>query len=290
MRNLPALALSPPNCSTAVFAATRENCYLHMYRIPPRLIRPRPDPPPEVDTLQPSGRGYDHGITTFSPDGRLFQVEYARESGKRGTTTAGLKFRDGVVLVCDKRIASRLIIPESIEKMFKIDDHVGIATSGLVADARQLVARARVEAQINRITYAATVPVDILTKKICDFKQSFTQYGGSRPFGTALLIGGVDENGIHLFETDPSGAYQSYHAGAIGSGRNTVIDYFEKNWKDNLTLNAAMKLGLEALRNANDQELNRDAVEVSVIDSEGYRILDRDEVNKQIDRLKPLEE
>jgi len=134
------------------------------------------------------------------------------------------------------------------------------------------------------------VPIDILTKKICDFKQSFTQYGGSRPFGTALLIGGVDDNGIHLFETDPSGAYQSYHAGAIGSGRNTVIEYFENNWKENLTLNAAMKLGLEALRNANDQELNRDAVEVSVVDSEGYRVLDRGEVNKQIDRLKPLEE
>jgi len=290
MSNVPSLALSPPNCGTTVLATTRENCYLHIPPIPPRLIRPRPGHTPEVDTLQPSGRGYDHGITTFSPDGRLFQVEYARESVKRGTTTAGLKFRDGVVLVCDKRIASRLIIPESIEKMFKIDAHVGIATSGLVADARQLVARARVEAQINRITYAATVPVDILTKKICDFKQSFTQYGGSRPFGTALLIGGVDDNGIHLFETDPSGAYQSYHAGAIGSGRNTVIDYFEKNWKEGLTLNAAMKLGLEALRNANDQELNREAVEVSVIDSEGYRILDRSEVNKQIDRLKPLEE
>ncbi|MCH1480956.1 MAG: proteasome subunit alpha, partial [Candidatus Poseidoniaceae archaeon] len=107
---------------------------------------------------------------------------------------------------------------------------------------------------------------------------------------TALLIGGVDDNGIHLFETDPSGAYQSYHAGAIGSGRNTVIEYFEKNWKDTLTLNAAMKLGLEALRNANDAELNRDAVEVAVIDSSGYRFLDRDDVNKQIDRLKPLEE
>ena len=220
--------------------------------------------------MQPSGRGYDHGITTFSPDGRLFQVEYARESVKRGTTTAGLKFRDGVVLVCDKRIVSRLIIPESIEKMFKIDGHIGIATSGLVADARQLVARARVDAQVNRITYAASVPVDVLVKKICDFKQSFTQYGGSRPFGTALLIGGVDENGIHLYETDPSGAYQSYHAG--------------------LTLNAAMKLGLEALRSANDTELNREAVEVTVVDGDGYRVLDRSEVNKQIDRLKPLED
>ncbi|MEC8735416.1 MAG: archaeal proteasome endopeptidase complex subunit alpha [Candidatus Thermoplasmatota archaeon] len=240
--------------------------------------------------MQPSGRGYDHGITTFSPDGRLFQVEYARESVKRGTTTAGLKFKDGVVLVCDKRIVSRLIIPESIEKMFKIDNHIGIATSGLVADARQLVARARVEAQVNRITYADKVPIDVLVKRICDFKQSFTQYGGSRPFGTALLIGGVDENGIHLYETDPSGAYQSYHAGAIGSGRNTVIDFFESKWKDGMTLNAAIKLGLEALRDATDAELNRDAVEVCVVDSSGFQVLDRDTVNKQIDRLKPLED
>ena len=127
-------------------------------------------------------------------------------------------------------------------------------------------------------------------KKICDFKQSFTQYGGSRHFGTALLIGGVDDNGIHLYETDPSGAYQSYHAGAIGSGRNTVIEFFEDNWKENMTLNAAMKLGLEALRSANDAELNREAVEVTVVDSNGYRVLDRGEVNKQIDRLKPLED
>ena len=132
--------------------------------------------------------------------------------------------------------------------------------------------------------------MDVLVKRICDFKQSFTQYGGSRPFGTALLIGGVDANGIHLYETDPSGAYQSYHAGAIGSGRNTVIEFFEDNWKDNMTLNAAMKLGLEALRSANDAELNREAVEVTVVDSNGYRVLDRAEVNKQIDRLKPLDD
>ena len=240
--------------------------------------------------MQPSGRGYDHSITMFSPDGRLFQVEYARESVKRGTTTAGLKFRDGVILVCDKRIASRLILPESIEKMFKIDDHIGFATSGLVADARQLVDRARVECQVNRITFAAPVPVDTLAKKICDFKQSFTQYGGARPYGTALLIGGVDENGIHLFETDPSGAYQSYHAGAIGSGRVNVVEYFEENWKAGMTLNAGVKLGLEALRTSLDAELNRDAVEITIIDGDGYRNLDRDEVNAQIDKLKPMPE
>lgn len=252
-----------------------------------RLIRPRNQGDDGVK-MQPTGRGYDHGITTFSPDGRLFQVEYARESVKRGTTTAGLKFRDGVVLIVDKRIASRLIIPESIEKVFKIDEHIGFATSGLVADARQLVQRARVECQINRITYGDSIPVTTLTKKICDFKQSFTQYGGSRPFGTALLIGGVDEDGVHLHETDPSGAYQSYHAGGIGSGRNSVIEHFEDNWKENMTLNASIKLGLEALRGSLDAPLNREAVEISVIDASGYRTLERDAVNKHIDKLKPL--
>jgi proteasome alpha subunit len=238
--------------------------------------------------MQPSGRGYDHGITTFSPDGRLFQVEYARESVKRGTTTVGLKFRDGVLLIVDKRIASRLIIPGSIEKVYKIDEHIGFATSGLVADARQLVERARTECQVNRITYSSRIPVDVLTKKICDFKQSFTQYGGVRPFGTALLIAGHDDDGVHLYETDPSGAYQSYQAGAIGRGRNSVVEYFEKHWKEDMTMNAACKIGLEALRDSLDDELNLEAVEIAVVNSDGYRLLSRDDVNKQIARLKPL--
>jgi proteasome alpha subunit len=240
--------------------------------------------------MQPSGRGYDHGITTFSPDGRLFQVEYARESVKRGTTTVGLKYRGGVLLIVDKRIASRLIIPESIDKVYKIDDHIGFATSGLVADARQLVARARAECQINRITYSDKVPVDILTKKICNFKQSFTQYGGTRPFGTALLIAGVDDNGIHLYETDPSGAYQSYQAGAVGRGRNSVVEYFEKKWKKNMTQNAAVKLGLEALRSSMEEDLNKNAVQIAVLDKDGFRLMDQEETIGHIDKLPAKEE
>ena len=240
--------------------------------------------------MQPSGRGYDHGITTFSPDGRLFQVEYARESVKRGTTTVGLKYRGGVLLIVDKRIASRLIIPESIDKVYKIDEHIGFATSGLVADARQLVARARAECQINRITYSDKVPVDILTKKICNFKQSFTQYGGTRPFGTALLIAGVDDNGIHLYETDPSGAYQSYQAGAVGRGRNSVVEYFEKKWKKNMTQNAAVKLGLEALRSSMEEDLNKNAVQIAVLDKDGFRLMDQEETIGHIDKLPAKEE
>ncbi|MEC7701093.1 MAG: archaeal proteasome endopeptidase complex subunit alpha, partial [Candidatus Thermoplasmatota archaeon] len=198
--------------------------------------------------MQPSGRGYDHGVSTFSPDGRLYQVEYARESVKRGTTTVGLIYKDGVVLIVDKRIQSKLVITDSIEKMYQIDNHIGITTSGLVADARQLVDRARVQCQINRMTYGDAIPVSTLVKKMCDYKQSFTQYGGARPFGTALLIAGIDEDGVHLYETDPSGAYQSYHAGAIGRGRTSVIDNLEGKWMAVMTKNAAIKLGLGALR------------------------------------------
>ena len=119
---------------------------------------------------------YDWEITVFSPDGRLFQVEYAREAVKRGTTTVGIKFKNGIALIVDKRITSRLIEPNSIEKIFKIDEHIGCATSGLVADARALVERARLEAQINRLTYEQPIQIKALVKKICDFKQTYTQY------------------------------------------------------------------------------------------------------------------
>ncbi len=145
--------------------------------------------------MQPGQMAYDRAITVFSPDGRLFQVEYAREAVKRGTTTVGLKFKDGVVLIVDKRIASRLMEPKSIEKIFKIDHHIGCATSGLVADARILVDQARVIAQVNKITYDEEMSVEELVKRICDYKQNYTQYGGVRPFGTALLVAGVDEPG-----------------------------------------------------------------------------------------------
>ena len=197
----------------------------------------------------------------------------------------GLKFRDGVILIVDKRISSKLVISDSIEKMYQIDDHIGITTSGLVADARQLVDRARVQCQINRMTYGDSISVTSLVKKMCDHKQSFTQYGGARPFGTALLIAGIDDEGIHLYETDPSGAYQSYQAGAIGRGRSAVIDHFESSWKTNMTQNAAIKLGLEALRDSLEDDLNADTVEIAVVTSDGYQKMDQESTTKHLDKM-----
>lgn len=233
--------------------------------------------------MQAGQMAYDRAITVFSPDGRLFQVEYAREAVKRGTTTVGLKFKDGVVLIIDKRISSRLIEPSSIEKIFKIDEHIGCATSGLVADARVLVDRARVEAQINKITYSEKIPVEVLVRKICDFKQNYTQYGGVRPFGTALLVAGVGETGIHLFETDPSGALMAYKAGSIGSGRNTVLNVFEEKYEDNMNLKDTISLGIEALDKATEGEMKVEAVEIGLVTKKDpFHKMDPKDVEKYV--------
>ncbi len=213
---------------------------------------------------------YDWENTVFSPDGRLFQVEYAREAVKRGTTTVGIKFKNGVALIVDKRITSRLIEPSSIEKIFKIDEHIGCATSGLVADARALVDRARVEAQINRITYGEKIQVKTLTRKICDFKQTYTQYGGVRPFGTSLLIAGVDDTGARLFATDPSGAMMEYKATAEGEGRDAAISYFEENYRENMSMKEAIEMGKEAIKIAKKSEDVE--MEIAIIDKRGFRI------------------
>jgi proteasome alpha subunit len=233
--------------------------------------------------MQPSNMAYDRAITVFSPDGRLFQVEYAREAVKRGTTTVGLKFKDGVVLIVDKRITSHLIEPESIEKIFQIDDHIGCATSGLVADARVLIDRARIDAQINEITYNEKIQVKTLVKRICDFKQTYTQYGGVRPFGTALLIAGVDETGAHLFATDPSGALMEYKASSEGSGRNGAMAYFEAHYRDNLSLDEAIDMGIKALNKGTEGKLNPDAVEIGVVmKDKKFTILSKDETRSYV--------
>lgn len=243
--------------------------------------------------MQPlQNAGYDRAITVFSPDGRLFQVEYAREAVKRGTTSIGIKCSEGIVLAVDKRTTSNLIEATSIEKIFKIDEHIGAATSGLVADARALVERARVEAQINKITYSEPIRVDSLSKKLCDMLQMYTQNGGVRPFGSALIIGGVYDGSCKLFETDPSGALIEYKATAIGSGRSAAMDIFEDQYKDDMNLNDAIKLALTAINEATEHETTANNVEIAVIkcDEEIYTKLSQEEVQTFIDEVVSKEE
>ncbi len=227
--------------------------------------------------------GYDRAITVFSPDGRLFQVEYAREADKRGTTSVGVKCKDGIVLAVDKRVTSKLVEPDSVEKIYQIDEHICAATCGLVADARVLVDRARVEAQMNKITYSEPIDIRILVKKICDFKQLYTQHGGVRPFGVALLLAGITDS-PRLFETDPSGALIEYKATAIGTGRNAVMELFEEKYREDISLKDGTDLALEALQKATEESISETTIEIAVVDSETktYKKLTSDEVKEKI--------
>lgn len=236
--------------------------------------------------MQPGQMAYDRAITVFSPDGRLFQVEYARVAVTRGNTTVGLKFKNGIALMADKKIGSKLVETSSIEKIFQIDEHIGCATSGLVADARVLVDYARLVAQINKVTYNEKISVDLLVKRICDYKQNYTQYGGVRPFGTALLVAGTDDLGNHLFETDPSGALVSYKAGSIGAGRNTVMEFFEERYREGLEREEAILLGLEGLQKASEEKLDAKAIEIGVVvQGEKFRRLTEDEIQSYLRRV-----
>jgi proteasome alpha subunit len=238
--------------------------------------------------MQPlQSAGYDRAITVFSPDGRLFQVEYAREAVKRGTTSLGVKSSEGIVLVVDKRPTSKLVEPKSIEKIFQIDEHVGAATSGLVADARAIIEKARIEAQVNKITYNEPIRVETLSKKICDMKQMYTQHGGVRPFGSALIIGGVNGKGCRLFETDPSGALIEYKATAIGAGRAIAMEEFEKKYQEDMTLNDAIELALDAVYEATEGKTTPESVEIAVIDvkDKKYRKLSEEEIKDHVEEL-----
>jgi proteasome alpha subunit len=230
---------------------------------------------------------YDRAITVFSPDGRLFQVEYAREAVRRGATTAGVVYADGVVLIADRRIPNpKLAEAASLEKIQQIDENIACVSAGLVADARVLVDYARLSAQVNRVTYAEPMTVELLVRRICDYKQQYTQFGGVRPFGTALLVGGYDESGIHLFETEPSGSLTSFKAASTGGNKNPVMDLFEQKYRPGMDRDAAVLLALEGLRAGLDEGGSLAQVEVCTVQvGQGMTRLGTDDIQKYVTRL-----
>ena len=190
---------------------------------------------------------YDRVSTMFSPDGRLYQVEYASKIVEQGTLGIALAYNNGVLFGADKNVTSKLLKPNSIEKIFKIDHHIGAISSGLVGDARRLIQLARKEAQENQMYYEEDIQVETLVKQVSGIKQLFTQYAGMRPFGVSFIIGGVDETGPRLFETEPSGALAEYTAITIGKGKKEAMHFLEKNFKEGVSFDEAIALALKAL-------------------------------------------
>lgn len=233
----------------------------------------------------PPGIGYDRAITIFSPDGRLFQVEYAIEAVRRGTTAIGIRCKDGVVLAVEKRILN-MQEPESVEKIFDIDVHCGAAIAGLTADARLLIDNARIQSQINRLYYNEPISIATLTKKICDLKQLYTQHAGVRPFGVSLIIAGIDDS-PKLFMTDPSGAYWGYLAASIGSGSTSVKEELEKEYDETKSMDEIIVMALKALKKVIESEFDTTKAEVAIIRSENKKFerLSIAEMQKYIDEV-----
>jgi len=189
---------------------------------------------------------YDRAITVFSPDGRLFQVEYAMELVNRGATILGIKCSEGVILGAEETVEV-LEESESSWKIFRVDEHVGAAIVGLSSDARILIDQARIYAQSNRLTYDEPIDIEVVTKRICDIQQLYTQHAGVRPFGVSIIFGGVDKTGNRLFGTHPSGTYRGHKATAIGAGRETVINILKEEYREDMRLEEAIKLAVKCL-------------------------------------------
>jgi proteasome alpha subunit len=193
---------------------------------------------------------YDRAITVFSPDGRLFQVEYALETVNRGATILGIVSKEGIVLGAEERLESKLQDSDFTWKLFPVDAHIGAAVVGLGSDARILIDQARVYCQSNRLMYDEPMDVEVLSKRIGDVKQLYTQHAGVRPFGVSIIFGGVDKAGNRLFSTDPSGTYRAYKAISVGVGRETVEGILKTEYRDDLSLEEAVKLAVKCLKKA----------------------------------------
>ncbi len=236
-----------------------------------------------------SGAGYDMSTSIFSPDGRIFAAEYAKKAVEQGATSIGILTKSGIILLAEKKLLP-LQEPDSVEKISQIDKHVGVATSGLMADARKLIQEARVKAQSYWLTFEEPIPVEALADYICDLKAQFTQRGGARPYGVAMIFGGVDFDGVpRLYVTDPVGTSFGFLATVIGRGTTRAGEHLEKHYKRTLSLDKAIALAIDALRSAGSDELSADNVEIARIPAKTgvFERLSRDEIESFLKTGKP---
>lgn len=234
---------------------------------------------------------YDRGVNTFSPEGRLFQVEYAIEAIKLGSTAIGICTPEGVVLAVEKRITSPLMEPGTVEKISEVDKHIGCATSGLMADARTLIDRARVECQNHWFVYNERMTIESCAQAVSTLAIQFGDSGDggsamSRPFGVAILFAGIEDGKPQLWHMDPSGTYIRYGAKAIGSGSEGAQQNLQDNYTKEMNLKEAIELSLNTLKQVMEEKLNSTNVEVMTMTPDAlFRMYTREEVEQVITKL-----
>ncbi len=218
-----------------------------------------------MQPIQHQMMGYDRAITMFSPDGRLLQVEYAKKTVRQGSTAIGIACSDGVILVTDKRIVDKLIVPSSVEKIWQVDSHIGATASGIISDARILIERSQILAQQHKVTYDSPIDIISIVRDISNIKQMTTQSGGLRPFGVSILIAGVDSTGIKLYETDPTGIYFQYKACVIGEAELEVEEILYKEYKESMAMKDGFRLAMKALKKSLDKSFDPIRIDAAYI-------------------------
>lgn len=240
---------------------------------------------------------YDRRTTIFSPEGRLYQVEYAMEAISQAGSAVGILASDGIVLAAEKRITSKLLdIRKATEKMYRIDDHVAVAVAGITADANILVNYSRLEAQRYTYAFQESIPIEQLLMRVCDLKQGYTQFGGQRPFGVSFLFAGWDEHhGFQLYQSDPSGNYGGWKAQAIGANDQGAQSILKSDYKDDdMKLDDALVLAVKVLSKTMDTTSpSTDKVEISTVtrDENGkvvFHVFTKTELESLLKRAEPI--
>ncbi len=222
---------------------------------------------------------YDTTITQFSPDGRILQVEYAREAVRRGALSAAVKYNGGILVMADRQYHSSLVEKASKEKINCINPRCCCVSSGLVADSRVLVDYARRISVHHMVLYSEPLDINTLVTRICNVKRSMTQYGGARPFGVSMLFCSMEDDRCHIFETDPSGAYKEFNATAIGRGADRakeLLAELKEDFTESNSLGASFEHLLRVFGELND-DFQRENLDICVVNGKGVRKFDHGE-------------
>ncbi|MCL4379037.1 MAG: archaeal proteasome endopeptidase complex subunit alpha [Candidatus Marsarchaeota archaeon] len=232
--------------------------------------------------MYPQQTAYDRGVM-FAPDGRLFQVEYAREAVKKGATSVGMVTKDSIVFVAHKNITAPLTVPASVQKIFRIDSYIGVTYSGIVADGLHLINIMRSKTQTHRMVYNETESVESISRDVSEELLLATQYGGIRPYAISVLIGGIDKE-PRLYEIDPGATVAGYKADAIGTGKIIADEMLTKEYSDDISTEEALALGVKIIKKVADkQQINENSIDIATITrKDGFAMMSPDKVSKYL--------
>ena len=231
--------------------------------------------------MYPNVQAYDRGVM-FNPDGRLFQVEYAKEAVRKGATSVGLTTSDSVIFVAHKNINEPLAVPSTILKVFRVDSRIGATYSGMVADGLHIIDTARNQTQNHKLVFDEVKSIESLAKNISAYMMQATQFGGMRPYAVSLLLGGIDDQ-PRLYEIEPGASFLGYRADAIGSGKKTATEMLLKDYKPDMNFEDAMALGLKIIKKASETAINEENVDIGYIrDGKDFVVLQPEKIKSYL--------